>query len=888
MTYTAANQNTEQTAPEHAPVYLKDYRPPAWLIETVELDFNIFEDYTRVTSSLKLRRNPENPQATIWLDGIKLDIEATAIDGAPLTEGRDYTKKPKGVTITKENLPDELTFSAVTRIYPDKNTELSGLYRSGGTWCTQCEAEGFRRITLFPDRPDVMSRYKVRIEAACEYPVLLSNGNMVDCGPAETDGRHYAVWEDPSLKPCYLFAVVCGDLVPLIDTHTTPSGRTIDLRIFVRDADLPFTRQAMDALKKAMEWDEKVYGLEYDLDQYNIVAIPDFNMAAMENKSLNVFNTAAVLADPELSSDLDVERVDTTIGHEYFHNWSGNRVTCRDWFQLSLKEGLTVFRHQSFGGDLRSRDVQRIDDVALLRRIQFPEDAGPMAHPVRPDSYIEIDNFYTMTIYEKGAEIIRMIHTLLGPQTYRKATDLYFSRHDGQAVTCEDFLKCMEDASGRDLSQFWQWYVQAGTPTLTVKRHRDPQAKTYRLTFTQSSPPTPGQSDKKPPLHMPLAVGLLDRRTGKEIALDTQGQTSTVLELRETQAEFTFENIETEDGQEPVPSILRGLSAPVYLNTDLTPEEHAFLMAHDTDGFNRWDAAQNLLGKIVRDGAQNIPDFAKDAWLRLLNDAKNPHADRVLLSKLMEPPLLHSLIETTQDADPVTIFESRERLISGLGYAAGRDLLKEVYTAVHGDQDMTPQGIANRAIANLLLQIIFKAFPQEGQALASVQYQDARLMTERAGAMAVLTNCDGPAREDALTDFYERFRNHPVVIDKWFAWQVQRTRDDTLDKAKDLCTHPDFKISNPNRARAVYIQLAMNNPYVFHRADGEGYAFLIDAIKTMNAINPQMAGMMLWPFRNWKNLSQNRQAMIRKYLEDLQSTPGLSAHVYETLSKYLA
>lgn len=858
----------------HKTIYLKDYKPYPYDILGIGLTFDIQAGLTTVTAISRFRRKSKEP---LVLNGEDLVLKTVRLDDVDLKSG-EYEVTPTHLIIP--STPEEFTLEIVTAIQPEKNTRLEGLYMSGGNYCTQCEAEGFRRITYYPDRPDVMTTFMTRIEAnEKDYPVLLGNGNKTAEGSLG-NGRHYAIWHDPHPKPCYLFALVAGNLKKIHDTYTTGSGRRVDLYIYVRHGDEGQCTHAMESLKKSMKWDEDVYGLEYDLDIFNIVAVSDFNMGAMENKSLNIFNTALVLAHQDTATDGDFIRVEGVIGHEYFHNWSGNRVTCRDWFQLSLKEGLTVFRDQEFSSDLNSRPVQRIDDVAHLRRLQFTEDAGPLAHPIRPDNYIEINNFYTMTVYEKGAEVIRMIHTLLGPEKYRKGTDLYFSRHDGEAATCEDFVKAMEDASGVDLKHFRLWYEQAGTPDITFKGKYDPNARTYTMEFTQTVPPTPGQPKKKA-MHLPVAVGLVNGN-GDDMDLG-EGITTKILSLERDKQSFTFENI----ASEPVPSILRNFSAPVKLHSDVTDGQLAFLMIHDSDGFNKWEAGQSYalrtIGNIL-DGKGTLDKFVESYGELLTNVDAN--TDKALLARALALPDISFIGQHRRPTDPPAIYEAQQSLYSTI-LKKYRNELRALYesTIEKGGFSIAPEAMGRRSLQNILLSILATDLDSESIALAKVQYDQADTMTSRVGAMSVLADSISPERDAVFEDFYKRFKDHLLVIDKWFALQGAAVRSDTVEALKNLRQHPDFNIRNPNRVRSLYASFAMNNPVKFHAADGSGYEFLTDGIIEMNTINPQIAARLLTPMRDWKNYTPDRQEKIKTALQKILAQPNLSPDVFEIADK---
>jgi aminopeptidase N len=783
------------------------------------------------------------------------------------------------------------------RIHPESNTALEGLYKSGTMFCTQCEAEGFRKITFYLDRPDVMSKFTTTVSAEQHaYPVLLSNGNPIASG-SEEGGRHWATWEDPFKKPAYLFALVAGDLWCVEDSFTTMSSREVALRIYVEPENIDKVQHAMDSLKRSMKWDEEVYGREYDLDIFMIVAVNDFNMGAMENKGLNIFNSSCVLAKAETATDAAHQRVEAVVAHEYFHNWSGNRVTCRDWFQLSLKEGFTVFRDSEFSADTHSRTVKRIEDVAYLRTHQFAEDAGPMAHPVRPDAYMEISNFYTLTIYEKGAEVLRMIHTLLGPQLFRKGSDLYFERHDGQAVTCDDFVKAMEDASGIDLTQFKRWYTQAGTPRLDVSEAYDEAAQTYSLTFRQSCPATPGQSEKLP-FVIPVALGLLDAQ-GNELPLRLQGEsaaqgTSRVLSVTEAEQTFTFEGVT----EKPLPSLLRGFSAPVKLHFPYSRDQLMFLMQHDSDGFNRWEAGQQLsvqvlqelIGQHQRGEALSLDQRLVTALRTLLEDES---LDQAMVAEMLSLPGEAYLTEISEVADVEAIHAAREfarkELASALfaplwaRYQANREVSKAtpyVAEAAH---------FARRSLQNIALSYLMLSEKPEVLAACVDQFDSADNMTERLAALAVLVNSPFEVeRSQALASFAEFFKDNPLVMDQWFSVQAGCPLPGGLERVHALMQHDAFTLKNPNKVRALIGAFANQNLINFHRADGAGYRFLADQVITLNALNPQIASRLLAPLTRWRKYGAVRQALMKAELERILASGELSSDVYEVVSKSLA
>ncbi len=889
-------------------IYLKDYKVPPFLIIETNLHVDIHEDVTTVTSTLKVVKNPEaaaDDQLHLVLDGSKdLDTQSIAIDGRMLTDNEFKVDQDE---LSLFDVPEAFELTTAVQIKPQDNTALEGLYKSGDMYCTQCEAEGFRNITWYLDRPDVMSTYTTTVVAdKLNYPVLLSNGNNVDRG--EDGDRHWATWEDPFKKPAYLFALVAGDLQHIEDEFVTMSGRKVTLQIFTEAHNIDKVDYAMVSLKNSMKWDEEVYGREYDLDIFMIVAVESFNMGAMENKGLNIFNTSCVLAHPETTTDAAYQRVESVVGHEYFHNWSGNRVTCRDWFQLSLKEGFTVLRDQQFSADMGSPTVCRVNDVAVLRSAQFPEDAGPMAHPIRPDSFIEINNFYTATVYEKGAEVVGMIRTLLGPERFRAGTDLYFDRHDGQAVTTEDFVKAMEDANGVDLTQFRTWYRQAGTPVLDVAGEYDDNANTFTLTVKQSCPATPGQDDKDP-YHMPLKVGLLDEEgsdirfpiVGLDVAsVDEESGFSTVLNLTQPEQAFVFRGIDTK----PTPSLLRGFSAPVRLNYDYSRDDLRFLMSHDSDGFNRWEAGQRLSLDVIQEvvgqieaGDEIVVDerliAAFDAILtQALEGDKDPNLDKAMIAHMLVLPGEGYLIEMSDSANVDAIHQAREAVrttiakkLSGLLLSVYKLNQKEVSYAAEARQ------IAERALKNVALGYLMQPEDTEMVKLCVEQYESATNMTDRSAAIRALVNASAESaqlpKEKALTDFYNRFQDEALVIDQWFAIQANCPLPGTLDQVKALMEHEAFDIKVPNRMRALVAQFAMANIVNFHDASGRGYEFLADRVIELNAINPQMAARILSPLTRWGKFDENRQILMKEQLQRILEVEGISPDVYEIVTKSL-
>jgi len=874
------------------PVYLSDYTPPDYLVDTVELRFDLGDEATRVESRLRMRRNPcaGDHQRPLSLDGECLVLEHIALDDTPLDENA-YRLGEHSLTIAE--VPEQFTLEARTRIEPHKNTALEGLYKSSGTFCTQCEAEGFRRITYYPDRPDVMARFSTTIIADREAcPVMLSNGNPIARG-ATGDGRHWVTWDDPYPKPSYLFALVAGRLACVEDTFRTRSGRDVALRIYVEAHNADKCAHAMRSLKKAMQWDEERFGLEYDLDIFMIVAVDDFNMGAMENKGLNVFNSKYVLANPQTATDDDYAAIEGIIAHEYFHNWTGNRVTLRDWFQLSLKEGLTVFRDQEFSADMGSRPVTRIRDVRVLRSAQFTEDSGPMAHPVRPASYIEINNFYTATIYNKGAELIRMIHTLIGREAFRRGIDLYFQRHDGEAVTTDDFVAAMQDASGCDLTQFKRWYTQAGTPTLAVSGAYDADARTYTLSFGQSCPATPGQSEKAP-FHLPVMVALL-APDGTQLPLRLAGEraanapTARVLDLTGAQQSFCFEALACE----PVPSVLRDFSAPVRLALDHTPGALAFLSGHDTDPFNRWEAGQTFAVQCMLDLVERhhgaLPlclheDF-QAAFARTLAD---PQLDPALVAEALVLPAEGYLADLMVHVDVDAIHAVREFVRHTLAVALSAEF-RRVYQANLGNAPYSFDAAASgrRKLKNVCLAYLMELDDAEVRGLCLRQFEQSDNMTDVLAALRVLANTECPEREPALSAFAEKWRSDPLVLDKWFSVQATSRLPGTLAAVKHLLHDPGFNIKNPNKVRAVVGAFCYANPVHFHAAGGEGYDFLAERVMEIDPLNPQVAARLVGALAPWRKLDAARQARVEEALERIVAARGLSRDAFEVATKTL-
>jgi aminopeptidase N len=869
------------------PIRLADYRPPAFAVDSVDLRFELEPAATRVTSRLAVRRQA---RGELTLHGSELKLNALRVDGRTL-DAADYTID--GEALVVHDVPDNTIVEVETEIAPESNSALEGLYRSSGMYCTQCEAEGFRRITWYPDRPDVMARFTTTVVAdpdAC--PVLLSNGNRVADGRLE-DGRHWVRWEDPFPKPSYLFALVAGDLACVRDTFTTRSGRAVALELYVQHHNADRCAHALAALQKAMAWDEEKYGREYDLDTYMIVAVDDFNMGAMENKGLNVFNSSAVLARPETATDADFLRIESIVAHEYFHNWTGNRVTCRDWFQLSLKEGLTVFRDQQFSADTYSPAVQRIQDVNLLRTHQFAEDGGPMAHPVRPEQYIEINNFYTMTVYNKGAEVIRMLHTLLGAEGFRRGMDLYFERHDGQAVTVEDFVAALADANGRDLADFMPWYRQAGTPILSVGEHWDAERRRYSLVLEQRSPPTPGQPDKVP-LRIPVAVGLLGA-DGTDLPLQLDGETAPhpgttrVLELDGPRREFTFVDL----AERPAPSLLRGFSAPVRLDFPGRSAHLALQMAHDPDPYNRWDAAQQRAVSLLRERAGDwraerslaLPDAFRDACAATLAADLDP----ALAALALNLPSEGYLAELSEVVDPDAIHAARVWLRGALA-AALTEAWRATYDRLHDDAPyrFAAADVGRRALKNLALGYLMELADDDVTALCMGQFERADNLTDGLAALTALANTDVPARPVALEAFHARWQDDPLVLDKWFSIQATSRLPGTLAHVRELMHDPAFSLRNPNRVRALVGAFCHGNPAQFHAADGGGYALLGETVRTLNASNPQIAARLLGAFGQWRRYDDARQALVQAELEAILRLPGLARDLFEVATKLLA
>tara|TARA_B110000858_G_scaffold196728_1_gene256233 strand:+ start:8042 stop:10735 length:2694 start_codon:yes stop_codon:yes gene_type:complete len=885
--------------------YLKDYRPPPFTIETTDLHFDLYEDHALVVSKLFFKRNGDAAADTLQLHGQLLQLEKLLINGQQLESGQ-YLQDDEGLTIPALNelLGEsfvEFRFECHTRIEPQNNTALEGLYKSKKMFCTQCEAEGFRRITYYLDRPDVMSVFTTTVVAdKTKYPVLLSNGNNIASG--EVDGapeRHWVTWEDPFKKPSYLFALVAGDLASLDDTFVTCSNREIELRIFVEEKGIDKCDHAMLSLKNSMRWDEEVYGREYDLDIFMIVAVDDFNMGAMENKGLNVFNTSCVLANPKTTTDFSFQRVEAVVAHEYFHNWSGNRVTCRDWFQLSLKEGFTVYRDSEFSADMGSRTVKRVEDVSFLQTVQFAEDGGPMSHSVRPDSYMEISNFYTVTIYEKGSEVVRMIALLLGPDNFRAGSDLYFERHDGQAVTTEDFVKAMEDASGIDLGQFRNWYYQAGTPVVTVQSEFDAESKRYTLRISQACPDTPGQSNKKP-FTVPLRLGLLGD-DGKDLPLSLLGDatptndTDRVLSLTEAEQEFVFEGVESE----PIPSLLRGFSAPVKLRYEYSRADLLFLMVNDSDGFNRWNASQLLaIGLIdelqsdLKAGRElSLPQSLADAYAGVIDSSlADASVDKAMVAQLLSLPTVGFLIEKAEVADVEAIHAVREFLLNGIAAKLYSSFL-DVYTSNISDAEYAAdaESIARRSLKNLALSYLLRSDKEAALVLAQKQFAEASNMTDQLAGLRCLVNSGAEAavelKRTALDSFYQQWSHESLVVDQWFVVQAVCQLPSSLDQVKSLLKHTDFDIRNPNKVRSLIGAFCVQNHIGFHDASGEGYEFLADQVLILDKLNPQIASRLLTPLTRWRKFDAKRQALMQVQLQRIKAQENLSKDLFEVVEK---
>ncbi len=892
MVVSAVAVSPMPNADTHRIVRLADYTLPAYLIDAARLDFLLGENGTEVRAELELRRNTASsePADSLNLDGEGLELLSIAIDGEALPSNR-YRATADGLTIQAP--PDSFTLATRVRIHPEANTALSGLYKSSGNFCTQCEAEGFRRITWYLDRPDVLARFTTRIETQREaYPVLLSNGNLIDSGLLDND-RHYAVWEDPFPKPAYLFALVAGRLACREDEFITASGRPVALRLYVEAHNLERTAHAMASLKRAMRWDEEHYGREYDLDVFMFVAVDDFNMGAMEHKGLNIFNSRYVLANPDTATDQDFAAIESVVGHEYFHNWTGDRVTLRDWFQLSLKEGLTVFREQSFAADMGSAAVKRIRDVRTLRALQFAEDAGPMAHPVRPEQYLEINNFYTATVYEKGAELLRMYRTLLGPEGFRHGMDLYFERHDGQAVTTDDFRAAMSDANEVDLSQFARWYEVSGTPRLEVTGRYDAANRRYTLAVRQVHRDTPGQpAADKPALLIPLAMGFLgpdDAPLPLKLSGETDAPKERVLWLRDFTESFVFEDIPAP----PVPSLLRGFSAPVRLKFPYTDEELAFLVAHDPDSFNRWNAAETLIVRIVKAAIANPgaadsppPEVLTGAWRALL---AGETLDPALVAETLSLPTETELAQAFERVDVEALHAARRNLKRGLAAALEPEFLAVLERSAPSDPyRYDPQEAGRRRLYAVALDYLGALESAAHLARAEAAFDSADNMSDRLAALAVLAHHDKPARTKALGYFRARYADQPLVLDKWLALQANAPLAGALERVRSLMDDPVFTLANPNRVRALIGSFAHNNHSGFHAAGGNAYRFVADQVLALDALNPQVAARLVTCFAHWRRYDDARRERMRVELERMAAAPALSRDVYEIIARSLA
>ncbi len=885
------SNNTPATISRH------DYTPPSYRVNTVEMGFDLDPSATRVATRITMQRNSTSPNKDVELLGENIKLVALRMNGKLLGKGaKDYTILGDKLRIA--NAPDEVTLEIETLINPEKNTTMMGLYISNGNFFTQCEAEGFRKITWFPDRPDVMAKYTVMLRGdKKKYPVLLSNGNLVEQGDLPK-GRHYAKWEDPFKKPSYLFALVAGKLVCQEEKIKLASGRKALLQVWVEPGNLDKTQHAMASLKHSIRWDQQRFGLELDLDRFMIVAVSDFNMGAMENKGLNIFNTKYVLANPSIATDADYANIEAVVGHEYFHNWTGNRVTCRDWFQLSLKEGLTVFRDQEFSADMvgtpSGRAVKRIDDVRVLRQHQFSEDAGPMAHPVRPDYYVEISNFYTVTIYEKGAEVVRMYQTLLGRDGFRKGMDLYFKRHDGHAVTCDDFRAAMADSSGRDLAQFERWYSQSGTPTVKVESTYDTDKQTYELTLSQSCKPTAGQKNKLP-FHIPFAVGLLDAQ-GRDMPLHLEGAafattvpTTCVLELTKENQTFRFSQVT----RKPVPSLLRNFSAPVELEYSYSDAELAHLMAHDSDAFNRWEAGQRLavsrLLNIINDLQTNRPPALDELFISAMRTTLNDQTlDPAFREVALTLPSELMLAEQCEVVDPQAIHAARKFMRNTLSEALKADFIA-AYEAnqTPGKYSADAKSAGKRGLKNLCLSYLLGWEDDSTLQLAHAQIDAADNMTDRVAALMGLINTGSPSAEKPLKKFYQDFKNEALVVDKWFSLQAVAEATD-VQAVRKLMTHPAFTLKNPNRARSLIFSFCNGNPAQFHALDGSGYAFWAEQVLALNKLNPQVAARLVRTLDHWKKYKPALKKQMQAALQKVAATKGLSKDVHELVVKALA
>ncbi|MGD6738589.1 aminopeptidase N [Photobacterium leiognathi subsp. mandapamensis] len=871
---------TEQTSTQPTAKYRSDYRKPDYTITDIDLTFDLNDTKTQVTAQSKVVRMGDDADAKLVLDGDELELVSVTVNGEAWSA---YVKEDGHLVLS--DLPAEFDLTIVTMINPEANTALEGLYKSGGGFCTQCEAEGFRRITYYLDRPDVLARFTTKIIAdKAAFPFLLSNGNRIAEGDLD-NGRHWVQWQDPFPKPSYLFALVAGDFDVLRDNYTTMSGRNVELEIFVDKGNLDRADYAMTSLKNSMKWDEERFGLEYDLDIYMIVAVDFFNMGAMENKGLNVFNSKFVLANPKTATDTDYQGIEAVIGHEYFHNWTGNRVTCRDWFQLSLKEGLTVFRDQEFSSDLGSRPVNRIANVRIVRGPQFAEDRGPMSHPIRPEKVIEMNNFYTLTVYEKGSEVIRMMHTLLGEANFQAGMKLYFDRHDGTAATCDDFVQAMEDASGIDLSRFRRWYSQAGTPVVTVETAYDVDNKSYSVTVKQQTPPTAGQEEKLP-LHIPFDIELYDSK-GEVIALQSSGKpVHNVLDVKEAEQTFVFENV----AEQPVISMLREFSAPVILEYDYSDQELIFLMIHARNEFARWDAGQMLLAKYIRKNVAavqagntvELPEAVVDAFRGALLDENLDHA---FIAEMLTLPSENEIAGWYKQVDVDAINTVVGALTQILATEMEDELLAIYRSLAQGEYSLDHAAMAKRALHNKCLSYL--AHTATGNDLVTAQYAAADNMTDTMAAMSAANNAQLACREAQMADFSDKWTHDGLVMDKWFMLQGTNPAENALENVRNTMNHPAFSLKNPNRTRSLVASFCANNPARFHAKDGSGYAFLTEILTALNTSNPQVASRLIEPFLKYRQYDEARQQLMRSELEKLAALDNLAKDLFEKVQKAL-
>lgn len=867
------------------PVYRKDYKTYNYTVDSIHLNFQIHDHHTEVISIADYcKNNAANGKKNLLLMGEDLELIGLFIDGKEIDKTR-YEVDNQSLLI--KNTPDRFTLKVITKIHPEKNKSLEGLYKSSGNYCTQCEAEGFRKITYFPDRPDVLTKFTTRIEAdKTNYPQMLSNGNLIESGDLAGD-RHFVVWQDPFLKPSYLFALVAGKLVSIDDQFVTKSNRPIDLQIFVEERNKAKCDHAMESLKQSMKWDEDVFGLEYDLDTFMIVAVDDFNMGAMENKGLNIFNSKYVLSTPETATDQDYLGIQGVIGHEYFHNWTGNRVTCRDWFQLSLKEGLTVFRDQEFSSDLNSRAVKRIEDVKVLRNFQFKEDSSPMAHSVRPDSYMEINNFYTTTVYNKGAEVIRMMHTIIGAESFRKGMGLYFQRHDGQAVTCDDFANAMSDASGVDLTLFKNWYSQAGTPILQIEQDWNKDKSEFNLKVKQSCPATPGQEEKNP-FYIPIKVGLLGEK-GEDLLAKDEGEI--VLHLTEQEQLYKFSEIQ----KRPVVSFLRDFSAPVKVEPFQDSDDLAVLMKYDSNAYNRWEAgnryATDTILNVIKQIQDNKSAHVDETFLQAISyNIEHNRSDAALLAHALQLPTETTVAQEMDEIDPDSLHLARKFLKQKIAEKNRNQFLEIIQTKENsGEYSLSGEAMGERSLMNSALSYLMAIEPVEESTvqLCLKQYNNATNMTDNIAAFRCLVNIEHDSRDGVILDFYNKWETDPLVMDKWFAIQASSELSSTLDKVKSLLHDPAFSMANPNKVRSLIGVFCVGNHAQFHVKTGDGYSFLADRILELDSVNPQIAARLVGPLINWKRYDKGRRELMKKELQRIVGTENLSRDVFEIVSKSL-